>query len=139
MPKMFEGDASDAEPRLVRLRYKYRFEDEFGEPSDGWLDYVEARCNKILGNYSKLEAKALQWAFGARKRRRLNHVFDAIEFFYPDYPVMVQDSKKRKKKVITRRSKVSKVQAGSSPQALEEILVNWHFFIFGIHVMNLFY
>jgi hypothetical protein len=38
MPKMSEGDASDAEPGLVRLRYKYRFKDEFGEPSDGWLD-----------------------------------------------------------------------------------------------------
>jgi hypothetical protein len=42
MPKVYEGDSSDAEPSLVRLRYKYRFEDVFGEPSDGWLDYVEA-------------------------------------------------------------------------------------------------
>jgi hypothetical protein len=96
MPMMSEGDASDIEPRLFRLRYKYIFEDEFGEPSDGWLDYVEARCNKILGNYSKSEAEALQQAFGVRKRHRLNRVFDAIGFFYPDYPVMVQVLKKRK-------------------------------------------
>jgi hypothetical protein len=89
MPKVSEGDASDAEPRLVRLRYKYRFDDEFGEPSDGWLDYVEARCNEILGNYSKSEVEALQQALNARKRSRLNRVFDAIEFFYPNYPVMV--------------------------------------------------
>jgi hypothetical protein len=27
------------EPGLIRLRYKYKFQDEFGEPSDGWLDY----------------------------------------------------------------------------------------------------
>jgi hypothetical protein len=40
MSKMFEEDASDAEPGLVRLHYKYRFDDEFGEPSGGWLDYV---------------------------------------------------------------------------------------------------
>ena len=53
MLKMSEGDALDAEPGLVRLRYKYRFEDEFGEPSDG--------CR----------------------------VFDAIGFFYPDYPITV--------------------------------------------------
>jgi hypothetical protein len=59
MPKMSENDASDAEPGLVRLRYKYKFEDEFGEPSGKWLDYVEAKCNEILGNYSKLEVEAL--------------------------------------------------------------------------------
>jgi hypothetical protein len=65
MSKVSEGDASDAEPGLVRLRYKYRFEDEFGEPSDGWLDYVEARCNEIPGIYSKSKAEPLQQAFGA--------------------------------------------------------------------------
>jgi hypothetical protein len=37
---------------------------------------------------------------------------------------MVQDPKKRKKKVTTRQSKVPKVHVGSTPQALEEILVN---------------
>jgi hypothetical protein len=53
MSKMSEKDTSDAEPRLVRLCYKYKFENEFGEPSDWWLDYVEAKCNEILDNYSK--------------------------------------------------------------------------------------
>jgi hypothetical protein len=57
MTKVSEGDASDTEPELVRLRYMYRFEDEFGEPSDGWLDYVQAKCNEILGNFSKSQAK----------------------------------------------------------------------------------
>jgi hypothetical protein len=65
---MFEKDASDAEPRLIRLRYKYKFEDKFGEPSDRWLDYVEAKCNEILGNYSKPEAEALQQAFMTQKK-----------------------------------------------------------------------
>jgi hypothetical protein len=32
MPKKSEKDVSDVEPGLVRLRYKYKFEDEFGEP-----------------------------------------------------------------------------------------------------------
>jgi hypothetical protein len=53
MPKVSKGDPLDDEPRLIRLQYKYIFEDEFREPSDGWLDYVEAKCNKILGNFSK--------------------------------------------------------------------------------------
>jgi hypothetical protein len=65
--KMSEKDASNAEPGLVRLHYKYKFEDEFGEPSDGWSDYIEAKCNEILGNYSKPEAEALQRAFTAQK------------------------------------------------------------------------
>jgi hypothetical protein len=45
MPKMSKKDASDAEPGSVRLHYKYKFEDEFGEPTDGWLDYIEVKCN----------------------------------------------------------------------------------------------
>jgi hypothetical protein len=69
IPMMFEKDASDAKLGMVRLCYKYKFEDEFGEPSEGLIDYVEAKCSEILGNYSKPEAKALQQAFGARKRR----------------------------------------------------------------------
>jgi hypothetical protein len=59
IPKMSEKDASDTEPGLIRLRYKYKFEDEFEKPSDGWLDYIEAKCNEVLGNYSKPEAEAL--------------------------------------------------------------------------------
>jgi hypothetical protein len=65
MSKMSEKGASDVEPGLVRLCYKYKFEDEFREPSDGWLDYIEAKCNEILGNYSKPEVEALQRAFVA--------------------------------------------------------------------------
>ena len=86
---MSKGDVLDVELGLVRLRYKYRIEDEFGELSDGWLDYVEAKSNEILGNFSKSKAEALQQAFRAQKRRQLNRVFDAISFFYPDYPIMI--------------------------------------------------
>jgi hypothetical protein len=35
---MSEKHTSDAEPGLVRLQYKYMFEEEFGEPCDEWLD-----------------------------------------------------------------------------------------------------
>jgi hypothetical protein len=124
MQKVSEADASDAEPRLIRIRYKYRFEDDFGEPSDGWLDYVEAKCNEILGNFSKSEAKSSQQAFEARKRRSINRVFDAIKFFYPNYPIIAQESKKRKKKVTIRRSKILKVHTRSTPHALEKIPIN---------------
>jgi hypothetical protein len=34
MPKMTEKDVLKGEPGLVRLCYKHKFEDEFGEPCD---------------------------------------------------------------------------------------------------------
>jgi hypothetical protein len=52
---------------------------------------LRQKCNEILGNYSKTEVEALHGAFASRKRCRLNHVFDAIGLFYPDYPDMIQD------------------------------------------------
>jgi hypothetical protein len=52
-------------------------------------------------------------------------VFDVIGFFYPEYPDMVQDSKKRrKKKVITNHSKIPKIRCGATPsQASQEVLL----------------
>jgi hypothetical protein len=50
-------------------------------------------------------------------------VFLMLLAFYPYYPNMIQDSKNRKRKVTTKRTKVPKIQAESTPQALEEILV----------------
>jgi hypothetical protein len=48
MLKMSKIDASNVEPELIRLCYKYNFEDEFVEPSDGWLDYIEENAMKYL-------------------------------------------------------------------------------------------
>jgi hypothetical protein len=56
---MSKKDASGVDPGLTRLRYKYKFEDEFVEPNDRWLDYIHAKCNEIHGNYSKPEVEAL--------------------------------------------------------------------------------
>jgi hypothetical protein len=52
-------------PGLVRLRYNYKFEDEFREPCDEWLDSIEAKYIKILRNFSKPEAEALHRTFAA--------------------------------------------------------------------------
>jgi hypothetical protein len=68
MPEMSKEDVLDAEPWLIKLRYKYKFENEFGEPCDEWLDSIEAKYNEILGNYRKPEAKALHRSFTARKK-----------------------------------------------------------------------
>jgi hypothetical protein len=70
---------------LVRLKYTFRFGDQFVEPDDDWLKCVENTSDELLGAYSKSEDNALSAAFGSRKKKRLNRVFDAIGFVYPDY------------------------------------------------------
>jgi hypothetical protein len=69
---------------LVRLKYTFRFRDQFIEPDDDWLKCVENTSDELRA-YSKSEDNALSAAFGSRKKKRLNRVFDAIGFVYPDY------------------------------------------------------
>jgi hypothetical protein len=38
-----------------------------------------------MGAYTKAEDEAMNTAFGARRKKRLNRVFDVIGFVYPDY------------------------------------------------------
>jgi hypothetical protein len=83
MPK--ETTTNPSEGDLVRLKYTFRFGDQFVEPDDDWLKCVENTSDELLGAYSKSEDNALSAAFGSRKKTILNKVFDAIGFVYPDY------------------------------------------------------
>jgi hypothetical protein len=83
MPK--ETISNPNEGGLVRLKYTFKFGDQFIEPDDDWLKCVENTSAELLGVYSKSEDNALSAAFGNRKKKRLNRVFDAIGFMYPDY------------------------------------------------------
>jgi hypothetical protein len=83
MPK--ETISNPNEGGLVRLKYTFRFGDQFIEPDDDWLKCIEATSDELLGPYSKVEDNALSVAFGSRKKKRLNRVFDAIGFMYADY------------------------------------------------------
>jgi hypothetical protein len=80
-----ETITNPSEGGLVRLKYTFRFGDQFIEPDDDWLKCVENTSDELLGAYSKSEDNALSAAFGSRKKKRLNRVFDAIGFAYPDY------------------------------------------------------
>jgi hypothetical protein len=84
MPK--ETITNPSKGGLVRLKYTFRFGDQFIEPDDDWLKCVENTSDELLGAYSKSEDNALSAAFGSQKKKRLNRVFDAIGFVYPDYP-----------------------------------------------------
>jgi hypothetical protein len=137
MPK--ETITNTDEGSLVRLKYTFRFGDQFVEPDDDWLKCVENTSDELLGAYSKSEDNALSAAFGSRKKKRVNKVFDAIGFVYPDYryPPRGQKRKsttsrkvvasaapsepapKRKKlKVLTHRSRY--IEPGTVPEFGEE-------------------
>jgi hypothetical protein len=94
MPK--ETTAESSEGGLVRLKYTFRFREKFDEPNDDWLKCIEATSDELLGTYSKAENDALSAAFGGRGKKRLNRVFDAIGFVYPDYCYPLRKGKKRK-------------------------------------------
>jgi hypothetical protein len=83
------------EGSLIRLKYTFRFADQFIEPDDDWLKCVEATSDELLGLYSKAEDTTLSAAFGGRKKKRLNKVFDAIGFVYPDYRYPIRDQKRK--------------------------------------------
>jgi hypothetical protein len=93
MPK--ETISKPDEGGLVRLKYTFRYEGKFIEPDDDWLKCIEATSDELLGPYSKTEDNALSATFGGRKKKRLNRVFDAIAFMYPDYRYPLKGQKRK--------------------------------------------
>jgi hypothetical protein len=83
MPK--ETVTKSGKGELVRLKYTFRYRDKFDELNDDWIKCIEATSDELLGLYSKAEDNALSESFGGRGKKRLNRVFDAIGFVYPDY------------------------------------------------------
>jgi hypothetical protein len=83
MPK--ETAAGSSEGGLIHLKYTFRYIDQFNEPNDDWLKCIEATSDELLGAYIRAEDDALSLAFRGRGKKRLNMVFDAIGFIYPDY------------------------------------------------------
>jgi hypothetical protein len=115
MPK--ETTAESSEGGLVRLKYTFRFREKFDEPNDDWLKCIEATSDELLGTYSKAEDDALSVAFGGRCKKRLNRVFDAIGFVYPDYNYPLKKGKKRK----TATSTATAVPKGKKMKVLTHL------------------
>jgi hypothetical protein len=93
MPK--ETISKSDEGGLVRLKYTFRYEGKFIEPDDDWLKCIKATSDELLGPYSKAEDNALSTTFRGRKKKRLNRVFDAIGFVYPDYRYPLKGQKRK--------------------------------------------
>jgi hypothetical protein len=127
MPKETTTDSSEG--GLVRLKYTFRFREKFDEPNDDWLKCIEATSDELLGAYSKAEDNALSAAFGGQGKKRLNRVFDAIVFVYPDYRYPLRgQGKKRKTAALAApvepvsKSKKMKVLT-HRPRYIEQVVV----------------
>jgi hypothetical protein len=83
--------------------------------NDDWLKCVEATSDELLGAYSKAEDNALSAAFGGRGKKRLNRVFDAIGFVYPDYHYPLRGKEKKRK---TAASAISAEPKGKKMKVL---------------------
>jgi hypothetical protein len=112
MPK--ETVREPDEGGLVRLKYTFKYGDKFVEPDDDWLKSIEAISDELLGSYSKAEDTALSAAFGGRKKKRLNRVFDAIGFVYPDYRYPTRGQKR--KNTASAKEVASSVRSGPAPE-----------------------
>jgi hypothetical protein len=106
MPK--DTVVESSEGGLVRLKYTFRFREKFDEPDDDWLKCIEATSDKLLGTYSRAEDAALFAAFGGRGKKRLNMVFDAIGFVYPDYRYPLRGQGKKRKTAASTTTVVLK-------------------------------
>jgi hypothetical protein len=92
-----ETIAGSSEGGLIRLKYTFRYRERFNEPNDDWLKCIEATSDELLGAYNRAEDDALSSTFGDRSKKRLNRVFDAIDFIYPDYCYPREGKEKRGK------------------------------------------
>jgi hypothetical protein len=106
MPK--DTTVESTEGGLVRLKYTFRFRDRFDEPNDDWLKSIEAISDELLGAYSRAEDDALSAAFRGRGKKRLNRVFDAIGFVYPDYHYPLRRQEKKRKAIALATTVVTK-------------------------------
>jgi hypothetical protein len=111
MPK--ETITKSNEGDLVQLKYTFRYGDKFDEPNDDWLKCIEATSDELLGAYSKAEDNALSAAFRGRGKKRMNRVFDAIGFVYPNYryPLRGQGKKRKATALATQLSLCRRLRA----------------------------
>jgi hypothetical protein len=128
MPK--EAAAGSRQGGLVYLKYTFRYNEQFDEPNDEWLNCIEATSYELLGAYSRAKDDAMTVAFGERGKKRLNKVFDVIGFVYPDYSYPLRKQGK-KRKVAT--SAISAMPKGKKIK----VLMHWPRYIETTTVLRL--
>jgi hypothetical protein len=112
-----ETVTESSEGDLVRLKYTFRYGDKFDEPNDDWLKCIEVTSDELLGPYSKAKDNALSTSFGGRGKKRLNRVFDAIGFVYPDYCYPLRGRGKKRKATASTKTAVSATLDEPAPKS----------------------
>jgi hypothetical protein len=69
----------------------------------------------LLGPYSKVEDNALSTSFEGRGKKRLNRVFDAIGFVYPDYCYPLRGRGKKRKAAASAKTAASATPDEAAP------------------------
>jgi hypothetical protein len=115
MPK--EAVTESSEGDLVRLKYTFRYGDKFDEPNDDWLKCIESISDELFGSYSKAKDDALSTSFGGRGKKRLNRVFDAIGFVYPDYCYTLWGRGRKRKIVASAKTAASATPDEPAPKS----------------------
>ena len=109
------------------MKYTFRYREKFDEPNDDWLKCIEATSDELLGTYTRAEDDAFSSAFGGRGKERLNMVFDAIGFIYPDYCYPLRRQGKKRKiaaSAITAVPKGKKMKVLTHrPRCIETVVV----------------
>jgi hypothetical protein len=115
MPKETVTESSEGD--LVRLKYTFIYGDKFDEPNDDWLKCIEVTSDELLGPYSKAEDNALSTSFGGWGKKRLNRVFDAIGFVYPDYCYPLRGRGKKRKTAALAKTAASATPDETTPKS----------------------
>jgi hypothetical protein len=115
MPK--ETVTKSGEGELVRLKYTFRYGDKFDELNDDWLKCIEATSDELLGPYSKAEDNALSTSFEGQGKKRLNRVFDATSFVYPDYCYPLRGQGKKRKAAASTKIAYSAAPDEPAPKS----------------------
>jgi hypothetical protein len=95
-----EAKGNKEEEWTCSIAYRFKFEKQFKEPCQEWLEMIETMCNEILGNYTKKEDQLMTAAFGTRPKRRLNRIMDTLNFEYPDYEWLSKGAEGTKRKRV---------------------------------------
>jgi hypothetical protein len=125
-----ETVTKSGEGELVRLKYTFKYGDKFDEPNDDWLKCIETTSDELLGPYSKAEDNALSTSFESRGKKRLNKVFDAIGFVYPDYSYPLRGRGKKRKAAASAKIAASATPDEPAPKSKKlKVLTHWPHYI----------
>jgi hypothetical protein len=85
------------------------------------LEAIEATSDELLGVYTKAKDEAMNTAFGARGKRRLNRVFDVMDLFILTTPFLLE--KKSAKESCSNNLYHTKAKESKSSNPLLEVIL----------------